>query len=880
MGWVGVGVARGVVAPRLRRLSVLGVVAGLVAALALLVAPPGSARAADALLSQGKAASASSTENAGTPASAAVDGDGGTRWSSAFSDPQWLQVDLGQASTIDRVVVDWEAAYATAFQIQTSNDGASWTTIYSTSSGVGGDESLSVSGTGRYVRVYGTARATQYGYSIWEFQVYGSVGASCSSSDAALNRPASASSTENAGTPASAAVDGNAGTRWSSAFSDPQWLQVDLGSSQSVCGVDLTWEAAYATAFQIQTSNDGASWTTIYSTTTGTGGTQNLDVSGTGRYVRVYGTARATGYGYSIWEFVVHVGGGSTPPTTPPPTTQPPTTPPPASCASGNAGLNHPSSASSTENAGTPAADAFDGNAGTRWSSAAADPQWLQVDLGSSQQVCQVVIAWETAYAKAFQIQTSNDASNWTTIYSTTTGTGGTQTLNVTGTGRYVRMYGTTRATQWGYSIWEMTIHTTTGGTTTPPTTPPPTSPPAGGDVELSYNKPATASSYQDDGNCSGCTPSKAVDQDPATRWATSDTTGWVDPGWISIDLGATATIHTVILQWDPAYATAYKIQVSDDNVNWRDIYSTTTGTGFKQTLTGLNGTGRYVRMYGTARSSAYGYSLWDFEVFGTGGSPTPPPAPPANVTFPATHLVFDDEFNGAAGGTPDASKWTPETGTGQNGELEYYTDNKNATLDGNGDLVLTAKKEVTAGSACPGGPCQYTSARINTANTFSFTYGHVEARIKVSGTQGLWPAFWLLGANFPTAGWPGCGEIDIMEHVGTVADSVYSTIHAPAYNGGGGLGSPYTLTGTDFANAFHTYAVDWDASHMTFYVDGNAFFTLNKADVEATHGPWVYDHPFFIILNNAVGGDWPGSPDATSVFPQQMVVDYVRVYQ
>ena len=121
---------------------------------------------------------------------------------------------------------------------------------------------------------------------------------------------------------------------------------------------------------------------------------------------------------------------------------------------------------------------------------------------------------------------------------------------------------------------------------------------------------------------------------------------------------------------------------------------------------------------------------------------------------------------------------------------------------------------------------------------------------------------------------------IDIMEHVGKVADSVYSTLHAPAYNGGNGYGQPYTVTGSDFANDFHTYAVDWDSSHMTFSVDGHAFFTADKATVEATKGPWVYDHPFYIILNNAVGGDWPGAPDATTVLPQRMLVDYVRVSQ
>ena len=306
-------------------LRVLATIAAVLALAAALLAGTAHSAEAATLLSQGKTATASSVENASFPASAAVDGNTGTRWSSAFSDPQWLEVDLGASASISQVVLQWETAYATAFQIQTSADGTNWTTIYSTTTGTGGTQTLNVTGTGRYIRMYGTTRATQYGYSLWEFQVYGTAGtgSSCSTTDAALNQPATASSLENASFPASAAVDGNTSTRWSSAFSDPQWLQVNLGSSQTICEVTLDWETAYATAFQIQVSPDGTNWTTIYSTTTGPGGTQTLSVSGTGRYVRMYGTTRATPYGYSLWEFGVYTtgsGGGPTPTPTPTPT--------------------------------------------------------------------------------------------------------------------------------------------------------------------------------------------------------------------------------------------------------------------------------------------------------------------------------------------------------------------------------------------------------------------------------------------------------------------------------------------------------------------------------------------------------------------------------
>ncbi|NUT06150.1 MAG: coagulation factor 5/8 type domain-containing protein [Hamadaea sp.] len=280
-----------------------------------------SAGAAPTLISQGKSVTASSTENAGTPASAAVDGNTGTRWSSAFSDPQWIQIDLGATATLSQVTLTWEAAYATAYQVQVAaSESGPWTTIYSTTTGTGGVQNLTVSGSGRYVRMNGTARATPYGYSLWEFQVYGEfTTSSCGTGNAALNRPATASSTENATFPASAAVDGNTGTRWSSAFSDPQWIQVDLGSTQTVCQVVLAWEAAYATAYQIQVAASGSGpWTTIYSTTTGTGGTQALTVTGSGRYIRVNGTARATAYGYSLWEFTVRTTGSTSSPSSSP----------------------------------------------------------------------------------------------------------------------------------------------------------------------------------------------------------------------------------------------------------------------------------------------------------------------------------------------------------------------------------------------------------------------------------------------------------------------------------------------------------------------------------------------------------------------------------
>ena len=287
-------------------------------------------------LAQGKTATASSTENAGyLGAGAAVDGNLSTRWASQPSDPQWLQVDLGSAQTICGVTLIWEAAYGKAFEIQVSNDGNSWTPIYSTTTGTGNTQTLSVNGSGRYVRMHGTQRPGDYGYSLFEFEVFGSTdtgggtgggtgSTTCGTANAALNKPASASSTENPDyLGAKLAFDGNNNTRWASSPSDPQWVQVNLGSVQQICGVTLQWETARAATFQIQVSNDGVNFTPATGVLSGTDGTQTVSLSASGQYVRMQGLTRNTGYGYSLYEFQVFTGaatGGTTPP---PPTTLP-----------------------------------------------------------------------------------------------------------------------------------------------------------------------------------------------------------------------------------------------------------------------------------------------------------------------------------------------------------------------------------------------------------------------------------------------------------------------------------------------------------------------------------------------------------------------------
>jgi beta-glucanase (GH16 family) len=242
--------------------------------------------------------------------------------------------------------------------------------------------------------------------------------------------------------------------------------------------------------------------------------------------------------------------------------------------------------------------------------------------------------------------------------------------------------------------------------------------------------------------------------------------------------------------------------------------------------------------------------------------------------------LVWSDEFNGPNGSLIDASKWVAETGGGGwgNNELEYYTSRPQNVYQQDGNLVIKVLEEKYTGA--DGVTRNYTSARLKTLGKFEQTYGRFEARIKIPRGQGIWPAFWMLGNDIEKPGWPDCGEIDIMENIGKEPALVHGTIHGPGYSGAHGIGGPYSLaSGKPIADEFHVFAVEWEPNTIRFYVDKDLYATRTPADLPKGT-KWVYDHPFFLLLNVAVGGGWPGSPDATSVFPQEMLVDFVRVYR
>ncbi|HEX4229099.1 MAG TPA: glycoside hydrolase family 16 protein [Bryobacteraceae bacterium] len=246
-----------------------------------------------------------------------------------------------------------------------------------------------------------------------------------------------------------------------------------------------------------------------------------------------------------------------------------------------------------------------------------------------------------------------------------------------------------------------------------------------------------------------------------------------------------------------------------------------------------------------------------------------------AQRRFP-TRPAWSDEFNGAPGSAPDPSKWTYDLGNSGwgNEELETYTNSTaNVFQDGQGHLVIRALKSGNG----------YTSGRIKTQGLYKFEYGRVEASIKIPYAQGIWPAFWMLGATIGSVGWPDCGEIDIMENFGLQAGDAstnHGTVHGPGYSGGAGITAKYVLpAGQVFSGAFHLFSLEWSPNTIKLLVDGNLYSTVTPASLPSG-SPWVFNSSFFLLLNVAIGGLPTGSPNASTNFPQEMLVDYVRVYQ
>lgn len=231
--------------------------------------------------------------------------------------------------------------------------------------------------------------------------------------------------------------------------------------------------------------------------------------------------------------------------------------------------------------------------------------------------------------------------------------------------------------------------------------------------------------------------------------------------------------------------------------------------------------------------------------------------------------LVWSDEFDGDA---IDLNNWTYDLGAHGwgNQELQLYTSNSDNSYVNEGNLLIVAKDE---------GP-MYTSARMKSIGLQEFQYGRIDVRAVLPKGQGIWPAIWMLGANFPTAGWPACGEIDIMELIGSAPNYVHGTVHygndySQHQHTGQGTGIPF---GQTFADEFHVFSIDWNESGITWLLDDQPFYSINQNVTGSQNYP--FDNPFFFILNIAVGGQWPGYPDETTEFPQYMAVDYVRVFQ
>ncbi|BCG02470.1 hypothetical protein PPGU19_070380 (plasmid) [Paraburkholderia sp. PGU19] len=748
-------------------------------------------------LALGGIAKSSSDQNGGLSAAYAIDGSVGTRWSSAPQiDPSWLEVDLGSVKTFDKVVLVWENAYATQYDIQVSNDEKTWTTVFpngqpdgagnttSPVDGAGGTETRFFQSTSaRYIRMLGLKRATQYGYSLFEFQVLDApqCGADTERYTPIAAQPGIWQSTI-PGLPNGPFIptvkDNVSGLTWQQTYTTfaadgaqftqqiaSQYCQ-SIGmrvptlyealtvarANYSSCAFPSPWRTWTTTPVPNLANNawlvdsSGKSWPGIINNTPawvmcvsgptvpapvisaspasstaseGQSVTFTVAVTGTGPFnfewkrngqivaittIPSYTTPALTVAGDNGAIYTVDVtNAGGTSTSDPATLTVIPATAgtgggtggtggntgggttPPAQTPSANLALGKPTTSSGNENDGYGPANATDGSTNSRWSSAFADPQWIEVDLGSVQTVDRVVLRWENSYGVDYKIQTSTDNTTWSDPVVKTGDTGGTEDLRFGSPvqARYVRMLGTKRATQYGYSLFEFEVYNTANTPQFPITA---TSTGSGAlspvgntsvyqggmqtyqfvaaagsavtgvtvdgqdigivnqytfdnvlaahtinvvfnsasaAVNLALGATATASGLEND----GYPASNAIDGDVTTRWSSN----FADDAWITIDLGKETTFNRVVLNWENAYGKQYQIQTSHDNVDWTNVaYNQTDGKGGVEDLPLTNTTARYIRLQGVLRATGYGYSLFEFAVYND-------PVPTATATGSGT---------------------------------------------------------------------------------------------------------------------------------------------------------------------------------------------------------------------------------------------------
>ncbi|VVD79838.1 Beta-galactosidase BoGH2A [Pandoraea aquatica] len=561
----------------------------------------------DTNLALGKTVTSTPVENPGFGAASNVnDGDITTRWSSLFvdnpdADRANITIDLGKSQAVNLVRLKWEAAYGKQYLIQvsdTGNDG-DWKTVYTQNTGRGGTENLSFQTVAaRYVRMQGVKRQTQYGFSLFEFEVYGP-----KLSFDQQPQPQSVQVGQSAHFTVSVIGASNLSYTW---FRNGQQVAVTASPSYDTPATTMDDNGAqYGVVADDGNSNITSTPALLTVTPAPTGGNNGNGNTGTPPQGGDGGNGGNGGNGNN----------GTTPV---------------------NLALGKLALASGVENPqGTPASNALDGNVDSRWSSDFNDNAWFAVDLGAPTQISEVQLRWERAYGTAYAIQISDDGNTWRKVGGQSAGQGGTEQVSFAPvTTRFVRMAGIQRSSPYGYSLYEFEVYGPAGGTV--PVTNPATDNSGnsnnGGKGNLAKGKPAFASGAESDG-----TPARfAVDGNPATRWSSD----FNDNAWLAVDLGTSVPVSKVVLNWERAYGAAYEIQVSNDNQNWTRVASQPNGQGGVETVTFATTSARYVRMAGIKRSSQYGYSLFEFEVYGPtdGSTPPPPPLPvisgqPASVT-------------------------------------------------------------------------------------------------------------------------------------------------------------------------------------------------------------------------------------------------------